>query len=201
MKKQVHFVWLEGVLEESAARKLLACSPLNADEAVFKVAGSNSIFWSRVKGRNASAEAGLIIFGLADLERESCAGNLIRRHLPKGPADGFVLRLAVRMLESWLLADVEKMAAFLGAPVAKMPPNPDELAHAKRELVNLARRHSPHRIQEDLVPEVGHSGIVGKGYRTRMEEYIRKHWRPKVAAERSDSLRRALAALEKLAHS
>lgn len=112
MKKQVHFVWLEGVLEESAAKKLLACCRLDAEQAIFKVAGSNSTFWSRVKDRNASAEAGLIVVGLADLEQEPCARGQIRKHLPKGAASGFVLRLAVRMLESWLLADADKMGCI-----------------------------------------------------------------------------------------
>ncbi|MBL9183811.1 MAG: hypothetical protein JNN17_16850 [Verrucomicrobiaceae bacterium] len=201
MKKQVHFVWLEGVLEEAAARKILACTGFDVEGAVFKVAGSNSTFWQRIKDRNASAEAGLVVVGFADLEQDPCAVGLIRKHLPHGVAPGFVLRIAVRMLESWLMADAEKMAAFLHAPISKLPANPDEIDHPKRELVNLARRHSNRRVQEDMVPEAGHTGIVGKGYRTQMENYIEKHWRPRAAAKRSESLRRALAALENLARS
>jgi hypothetical protein len=199
MKNQVHFVWLEGVLEESAARRLLSSVALDASQAVFKVAGSNSAFWQRVPDRNSTAKAGLKVVALADLEQEPCPCAMIQTHLPHGAVPGFVLRLAVRMLESWLLADSEKMAAFLGVPLSKMPSNPDGLDHPKRELVNLARRHSSKRLKDDLVPEEGHTGIVGKGYRPRMEEYIQKHWRPQVAARNSESLRSALAALKKLA--
>lgn len=199
MMREVHFVWLEGYLEEPAARKLLHCAALDARHAVFKVAGSNSRFWERVPDRNKTAKAGLTVFGLADLEQEPCAMKVLRKHLPDGKEPAFVLRLAVRMLESWLLADVERMAAFLGAPASKLPVNPDLLDHPKRELVNLARRYASKALKDDLVPEPGHTGIAGKGYRPRIEEFILRHWRPKVAARNSESLRRAMVALDTLA--
>ena len=197
--KAVDFVWLEGVMEEPAARRLLAEVPLDAARATYKVAGGNSQFWARVPARNASANAGLLVVALADLEQEPCAGVLFDQHLPDGRAPGFILRLAVRMLESWLLADTESMARFLGAPAGKLPKNPDSLEHPKKEIVTLARRHSSQSLRRDLVPEEGHSGIVGPGYRPRMEDFILKRWRPQTARKRSPSLHRALAALERLA--
>ena len=201
MRKAVDFVWLEGVMEEPAARRLLAEVPLDTDRATFKVAGSNSQFWSRVPDRNASASAGLLVVALGDLEQEPCAPALLQKHLPRGRSPSFILRLAVRMLESWLLADAETMASFLGAPKSKLPRNPDRLDHPKKELVALARRHASHALRRDLVPEEGHSGVVGPGYRPRMEDFIRERWRPQKARLRSESLDHALVALEKLANS
>jgi hypothetical protein len=201
MSKRVDFVWLEGFLEEPVARRLLPVAALDTNQAVFKVAGGNALFWDRMKDRNASAGAGLVVVALGDLEQEKCAPGLLKKHLPRGSAHSLVVRIAVRMLESWLLADVDTMAAFLGAPLAKLPMNPDELENPKLVIVNLARRHGSKTLRADLVPETGSMGIVGKGYRPRMEDYIRRKWRPLVAAQRSESLRRALRALKELAHS
>jgi hypothetical protein len=177
----------------------LAAHPEIGTQATFKVAGSNSQFWSRVSDRNASAAAGLTVVALADLEQEPCAGALFAKHLPHGRASRFVLRLAVRMLESWLLADTDNIAKFLGAPANKIPRKPDALDHPKREIVTLARRHSPQALRRDLVPELGHTGIVGPGDRPRMEDFILTRWRPQAARKRSASLHRALVALETLA--
>lgn len=193
------FVWLEGVMEEPVARRLFAEVALDTHRAMFTVAGSNSRFWSRIPDRNASANAGLFVVAFGDLEQEPCATALFKKHLPHGRSPGFILRLAVRMLESWLLADAESMARFLGAPESKVPRNPDKLVHPKKELVTLARRHASHSLRRDLVPEEGHSGVVGPGYRPRMEDFILKRWRPQTARRRSPSLDRALAALEDIA--
>jgi hypothetical protein len=197
--KAVDFVWLEGVIEEAVARRLLAEVSLDTACATFAIAGSNSRFWSRVPARNASAKAGLLVFALGDLEQEPCASALFKKHLPRGHSPGFVLRLAVRMLESWLLADAESMAQFLAAPERRLPREPDTLAHPKKELVTLARRHAPYALRRDLVPEEGHSGIVGPGYRPRIEDFICKRWCPQTARRRSPSLDRALTALESVA--
>ena len=198
MKRKVDFVWLEGYLEENAARRLLNCVGFDTGNAVFAVAGGNGEFWKGMGRRDASAKAGLTVVALGDLEQEACPPALIRRHLPHGPAPGFVLRLAVRMLEGWLMADREQMAAFLKCPLAKVSQCPDLLEHPKKELVNLARRFGTRAIKADIVPEAGHSGLAGKGYRIRMAEFIDRRWRPREAALQSPSLQRALRALDRL---
>jgi len=199
MSRSVNFVWLEGQLEEPASRRLLAEVPLDASSAMFKVAGGHGKFWARARSFDAAAHTGLLIVGLADLEQEPCAGGLLAEHLPSKRAETFILRIAVRMLESWLFADRERMAAFLHAPENKLPADPDRETHPKRQLVQLARRHAPAGLRRDLVPEEGHSGIVGPGYRPRVEQFIVDRWRPQVARRRSPSLDRALAALERAA--
>lgn len=199
MSRAVHFVWLEGQLEEPAARRILAEVSLDAREATFKVAGGHGRFWARARSYNEAARSGLLLVGLADLEQVPCAGALLTQHLPEGVERGFILRLAVRMLESWLFADLERMAAFLHAPRTKLPKEPDKELHPKRQLVTLARRYSPAALRRELVPEEGHSGIVGPGYRPCIEAFIANDWRPQSARKRSPSLDRALTALERAA--
>jgi hypothetical protein len=101
------------------------------------------------------------------------------------------------MLESWLLAHHKALARFLNVSVDLIPRDPDGEEHPKRTLVNLARRSRTRSIREDLIPEAGSSGVVGKNYTARLTEFIRDPWEPLVAQDRSPSLRRALAALKR----
>jgi len=49
-----------------------------------------------------------------------------------------------------------------------------------------------------MVPLEGFSVSIGPEYTTRLVEYARLYWDPLRAAERSESLRRCLAALRRL---
>ena len=99
------------------------------------------------------------------------------------------------MLESWLLADGRGLSEFLRVSPAIIPREPEAEVHAKRTLVNIARQSPVRAIRIDLVPEEGSRGVVGRGYTSRMTEYVADHWRPSEAAKRSQSLRRAIAAI------
>ncbi len=99
------------------------------------------------------------------------------------------------MLEAWLLADRRSIASFLRVPLSHFPMTPDALLHPKQALVNLARRSSNRQMIEDIVPPLGSLGIVGRGYTSRMSEFIRNSWQPLDASRNSPSLKRALAAI------
>lgn len=130
---------------------------------------------------------------LCDLEKDDCAPGLIARHL--GESRGALQwRVAVRKIESWLLGD-EELAKALAVSPARLPRNPDLVADPKVELVNIARRSRSRKVRNDLATETGR---VGPGYNRWLTEFVRDHWDPRRAAERSDSLRRAIAAVERL---
>ena len=132
---------------------------------------------------------------LRDLDHdEPCASALAGRLLPS-PAPHMRLRIAVRETESWLMADAEALAEFLSVSPASIPLAPDALNDPKGELVNLARRSRRRDIREDMAPRPGFTAVVGPAYGSRLAEFVRMHWRPSVAAERSPSLRRTLQRL------
>lgn len=196
MSQPLRLIVAEGALEVPASLKLLhsLAIPVEGLHPINK--GGRITFWRDARRYNQAARLGVVL-GLADLESFPCPSGLIAQHLGHGKHPNFVLRVAERMLESWLLADLEAMADFLRVPARLLPNDPDRLPHPKRALVDLARRSASREIREDLVPERGSSGVVGRGYVPRMADFIEHHWRPLKAEARSQSLRRAVAAIKR----
>ena len=189
----------EGQLEVPVAQKVFDVLGIEHEETRFVPKGGGNAFWrDAVKYNKAARYAGPVL-GIADLEQSPCPGGLIVQYLPHGRHPSFVLRIAVHMLEAWLLADRQAISSFLRVPVARIPNDPDNLPHAKRCLVNLARQSRKRQIVEDIVPSQGSEGVVGRGYTPRMTNFIRTAWRPTIASINSNSLRRALAAIQAIA--
>lgn len=109
------------------------------------------------------------------------------------------LRLAVREAESWLLADRQGIATFLGVSTERVPRDPDELDRPKKTLVELAARSSKRLIREGMCPRPGHVTPVGPGYAALLAEFVTSHWRPALAERASPSLRSARASVAALA--
>ncbi len=139
-----------------------------------------------------------VILILTDLDQISCPLTLRQTWLRKAsPHANLFLRIAVREVESWVLADHEAITQLIGIK-AKLPTQPDELPDPKRHLLELAKR-APRSIRQDLVKE---SGIVirqGIGYNARLTHWVETAWSPERAASRSPSLQRTRRRLQELA--
>ncbi len=136
---------------------------------------------------------------LTDLDREECPATLIedwsrRDAIP----EQLLFRVAVRQVESWLLADRDGIARLLKVSVRQFPPDPDALPDAKRSLLQLAQR-APRAVREDLVAESGATAAQGLGYIAVLSNFVRTSWDPSRAAHRSNSLARARMRLTELA--
>lgn len=193
MARLFEFAVVEGYTELAVTEKIF--QSLGVDIPTIANKRGGSAFWKDVPRLNRSATS-IKIFGLVDLERAFCPAELIERYLGHHLAAGFILRIAVRMIESWLLADREAAAITLGVPVQKIPLQPDTVPHPKRHLIDLARRSSKASVRRALVPDPQSGALVGIGYRQFIERYVHKSWRPQVAAESSPSLRRALTKID-----
>jgi hypothetical protein len=99
-------------------------------------------------------------------------------------------RIAVREVESWLLADRESLAAFLGVAESRIPLQPEALANPKETLVNLASSSRRRPIRIDMTPRPASGRSVGPAYTSRLIEYTQSNWRPDIAARHADSLLR-----------
>lgn len=138
---------------------------------------------------------------LTDLDNDaSCAPPLRMKLLPM-PARKMCFRIAVPEVESWLLADRERLAAFLGVSIAKIPVKPESQPDPKQIIVQLARKSSRRAIQEDMVPREGSGRSTGPAYASRLIEFIQNKpngWRCSVARKHSESLDRCLKCLKRL---
>ncbi len=138
---------------------------------------------------------------LVDFNSEAtCVGVFVTRHLPAAsPCMRF--RVAVRSIESWLLADREAIARYLSVPTSRVPLNPDSLPHPKQEMINLARRSRSSRIRRDMVPRQGSGATEGPAYASTLQQFVLSHsdpWHVNEALAASESLRRCVAALRTL---
>jgi hypothetical protein len=153
---------------------------------------------ARWSGFNSAARV-MPWFVLRDLDRDApCAPALLAARSWQ-PAEWMVTRLAVREGESWLLADTEGFSRFLHVPEQRFPLDPDSEEKPKTTVVNLARQSTRAEIRKGLVPKEGASARVGPLFEAKIIEFAKHHWSLERACRRSDSLRRARAALRELA--
>ncbi len=191
-------VLVEGITDEIVVRRILAHVELTCG-VVYGKSGKSDLL-KRLPNYNQAARftPWLVV---VDLDQDAeCAPPFAQNVLPN-PTDGMHLRVAVHAIEAWLLADAERLSAFLGIRAALIPSNPDIEPDPKSTLINLARRSRRRAIREDIVPRDGSGGRVGPGYTGRLIEFVTatKHlWRPDVAVQHSDSLRRCTDALQAL---
>lgn len=190
----VHFL-VEGVTDEAVAKRLLDYVGLVPGKS-FGKNGKASLL-SRLPNYNQAARFNLW-FVIVDLDNDAvCASQAINMWLPTS-ATGMVLRVAVRAVEAWLMADVEQMATFLHVSPSRFPANPDAEANPKEKLINIARSSTNSSIRSDFVPRRGSGAREGQRYTTYLNAFITRYWRPEEAMLRSDSLRRCINALSVL---
>jgi len=185
----------EGMVDETVLRRLILEVALTPGP-IYGGQGK-AYLRKRIGGYNLAAWHSPWVV-LTDLDQEfECAPELRRAWLPS-PAALMCFRIAVRQVESWLLADRERIAAFLGVSSTKVPSDPDAEPSAKIALVSLARSSRLRRIREGIVPRPGSGRAVGDTYASELMGFINGAWSPGAAAERSDSLRRCLTSLREL---
>lgn len=196
--KQV-LIAVEGVTDEPVAERLVKL--VGMDPRLVYTAHGKSKLDPKISGYNASAErVRWLVLRDADTDTVTpqCPTDLIER-LAKVPLHkGMCFRVAVPMVESWLLADRRGISQYFKVPIARVPERPDELQDAKAELVNLCRRSKSADIRGGMVPTASGGRKVGPEYVALTASYARVQWDPTGAAKRSRSLDRAIACLDRI---
>ncbi|HDS30167.1 MAG TPA: hypothetical protein ENN67_03900 [Firmicutes bacterium] len=131
---------------------------------------------------------------LIDLDESECAPLILKDYLPD-PAPFMCLSIAVREVESWLMADRERIAKFLSVSQSIIPHDCDSIENPKEKLVDIARKSRRADIREDIVPRKGSGIKIGPAYTSRLVEFVLDEtngWRPESAARSSPSLNRCI---------
>jgi hypothetical protein len=130
-----------------------------------------------------------VMMVLTDLDQSNCLVEFRKQWLPSPKPSNLVFRIAVREVESWVLADHVAMRGLIGSKGA-LPVTPDDLSDPKHALLSLAKG-APKPIRDDLLKVVDGNLSQGLGYNTRLAAWIASEWCPARAATRSPSLARA----------
>ena len=187
---------VEGVTDEAVVRTLI--THVGAQVGTVYGRYGKSHLKARIAGYNNAARYAPWIV-LVDLDQDAHCAPPLRADWIPAPAALLCFRVAVRAVEAWLLADAETLAAFLGVARGKVPRDPEGVDRPKAAMVNLARGSRRRDILVDMVPREGSGRSEGPAYASRLIEFVSSSWRPNIAAAQSDSLRRAITCLRRLA--
>jgi hypothetical protein len=148
------------------------------------------------------ARTGGHTFILADLDNAECACALIRDWfvIPQKSAVNLpsqcIFRVAVREVESWILAERAAWAKYIGISVVNFPTQPDQLDDPKKHLLDVIRRKGMKKIHREMLPQG--TAHIGPRYNEVLCDFVQRLWMPERAVKRSPSLARALRALLKI---
>lgn len=188
----------EDVLSEAVGLQLLGEVGIPAQDV--QLLGRRGFGYLRSKVANWKQLAMMRhVFLLTDLDQVVCPVALRMDWLGGEPIPPKLwMRIAVREVESWLLADHEGIRQLIGSK-GKLPPAPDELPDPKAHLLRLAKL-APRQIRQELVKEQGAIASQGTGYNNLLCDWVRTAWCAERAAARSPSLARTRLRLQHLRH-
>ncbi|MFP4470089.1 MAG: hypothetical protein ACLFPE_05375 [Bacteroidales bacterium] len=136
---------------------------------------------------------------LTDLDRYECPLALIKDWIAFPLHANLIFRIAVREVESWLLADSPGFAKFLNISESHIPSSSEEIINPKEFLINLARKSGRRKIKEDLIPSSKFASI-GPNYNGRLTEFVLQYWNVHKAIRNNDSLEKTYDKLKRFTY-
>ncbi|MFH1941675.1 MAG: hypothetical protein ABIL68_06185 [bacterium] len=180
---------VEDQLSETVLRKILEQSSRKYFVGACFGKIGKSYLEKRINDFNNAAK-GTSFIVLTDLDRIECAPILVKKWLREEKHSNLIFRVAVKEVESWVIADRISFAKFLGITSRLIPSNPDELDDPKQVLINLANRSRKRYLREALVPQMGSTAKIGPDYNSKLGEFVQSYWNLHNAINYSPSLRR-----------
>ena len=182
---------VEDPLSEAVARTILQQSSSDFHVGRVFTRGGSGYLRSTINGFNNAAK-GCPFLVLTDLDSAPSFAAIRDNWMTHPIHPNLVFRVAVRAIESWVLADRPGIAAFLGVPAELIPRDVDSIADPKQELIELARRSRYANIRSDIVPPASSTRAIGPNYNGRLVGFVENKWSAEIAAECSASLARAI---------
>lgn len=198
----------DALLAELGGRLLKEFGGKYALEGAAQTWGGKGNINKRIPRWNAGAPFALPRLVLRDLDSlappdgvKNCPATETARLLGKREKSAnLILRFAVTEGESWLLADCEALANFLGVRREMRIDSADAVKNPKERIVALAGESRRREIRKGLSPAPDSGRKVGPAYNGILAEFVRESWSPKRAKKRSKSLRRTLGRLAAFAN-
>ena len=192
----------EGLSDLAVARKLIVTAggvPATSYHRPLSGTGKQNVD-RRLKGLNAGAEYGRPVLVLRDLDNDArCPAELVHLLLPSRH-QRLLLRVCVREVEAWLMADQAAYADYLGMQRARIPSQLELLQNPKAKVLRWAADGHAKRLTKHIA-DARRRGVpdwasLGEWHAT----FAETRWDPNraVASGTAESLRRAIQRLREL---
>ncbi|MCF7789919.1 MAG: hypothetical protein K9N47_27600 [Prosthecobacter sp.] len=109
-----------------------------------------------------------------------------------------IIRVAIREVEAWLLADRKGIASYLAVSEECIPIETSRIKDPKRYISRLAARSRRKEIRAELARAPGTRSKTGPVFAQALQFFVNNLWDFQAARAHSNSLDRAMAALDKL---
>jgi len=183
----------EDVLSEAVMTQILNHFP-NKFEILNTYPGNGfGYLKTNIKGFNQASKVNPH-FMLTDLDNYKCPVELIHDWMNFELHPDFILRIAIREVESWVLADRENLSRFFNVSIINFPKDSDMVPDPKNTLIQLAKRSNKRAIKEDIVP-INQNAKIGPNYNGCLSDFVFNFWDIEKAILHSESLRRAIKRL------
>jgi len=201
--------YVEDAPSSEIAKRILAhvnkeaTSAFEFKEGFPKIENGFGAIKKKVPALKEMAENGIFSLVITDLDTAECPPSLIKQWCGDSGGDnlslplGLIFRVAVREIESWILADREALSGFLGIPAANFEASPDDLSDPKQHLMNVLRKKGRKKWHREMVPKTA-SASIGPLYNEKLCRFVRNDWDPGRAQVRSPSLKRSIQAFKKV---
>ena len=194
------FIYLvsEDLLSEYIAQTIVKAYTYNHPYPL-KIRGGKSHILKNLLKYNQSAK-NLKFLIIVDLDKTNCVVDFIKKHFHNVSLNkGLIFRVAIREIESWILADKIGFCNYFKVPKKHLQINPDDLHDPKQFLIETIKKYCKNkRRKEDITVQKGSNAIVGPAYNSALIEFIKDAWCIESARQNSPSLNRCIVALEKL---
>lgn len=189
------YLAVEDDLSEWLLRRLLRERPVDyAVGSVFKRGGFGYLKKNSPAFNNMAKVCPVLL--LTDLDQRPCAPALLQAWLSQPKHRNFLLRVAIREVEAWVLAADDSFGRFLGVRRKLTVPAPESLLDPKVELLKFASTCPRRDVRDALVRRDADGNLKqGPAYNSTLASYVNLVWQPDVAAKKCSSLQKMLHAL------
>lgn len=134
---------------------------------------------------------------LRDLDVDADCPAQLRYSLLSGDEGRLFLRVPVRAVEAWVMADFSAVARWLQVKIADVPSEPETVPDPKQRLAQIALHSRSNTIRRAIAPNERAGSRVGPEYDQALSAFVKNDWSLERALDscRVPSLQRAISAL------
>jgi hypothetical protein len=140
------------------------------------------------------ASARMTYLVVVDLDNASCPIKIIQEWLDDEKGENLLFRIAVREIESWIVADVQNFSKFLHIREKKLRKDVDEIPDPKKYIFDLVKESNIRQLS-GICPKG--TARIGDDYNEKLTKFVKSSWNPEFAMDNSSSLKRTIKSLER----